>query len=390
MNNDIRRFFSTDGFMPHGHCYLWQPSLLMLHLISDALIMISYYSIPVALVYFVRKRKGLEFHWMFICFAVFIMACGTSHLMDIVTIWYPMYWLSGTIKAITAIASITTAYLLINQIPFALALPSPAALEVINKQLRREIAERKEIEQTLHQKNLELATLNTELEAFSYSVSHDLRGPLRSMDGFSLALLEDYSDKLDADGQDALHRIRAASQRMGRLIDDMLRLSQVTRVEVKEELIDLSILASRIANTVQSEQPERLVEWIIDDHMTLFADKSLTQIVMQNLIENAWKFTSKTDRAVIKIGVIDRPEGKTYFVADNGAGFDMLHVDQLFGAFHRLHHVADFPGTGIGLAIVQRIIHRHDGRIWVEAKQNEGATFFFTVREAAHDQPTNA
>jgi light-regulated signal transduction histidine kinase (bacteriophytochrome) len=362
----------------------------MLHLISDALIMISYYSIPVALVYFVRKRKGLEFHWMFICFAVFIMACGTSHLMDIVTIWYPMYWLSGTIKAITAIASITTAYLLINQIPFALALPSPAALEVINKQLRREIAERKEIEQTLHQKNLELATLNTELEAFSYSVSHDLRGPLRSMDGFSLALLEDYSDKLDADGQDALHRIRAASQRMGRLIDDMLRLSQVTRVEVKEELIDLSILASRIANTVQSEQPERLVEWIIDDHMTLFADKSLTQIVMQNLIENAWKFTSKTDRAVIKIGVIDRPEGKTYFVADNGAGFDMLHVDQLFGAFHRLHHVADFPGTGIGLAIVQRIIHRHDGRIWVEAKQNEGATFFFTVREAAHDQPTNA
>lgn len=230
--------------------------------------------------------------------------------------------------------------------------------------------------------NQELAALNEELKTFSYSVSHDLRGPLRSMDGFSLALLEDYGDKLDEEGKDALERIRAASQRMGYLIDDMLRLSQVTRAELNVTRIDLSEIAREIAESLDREQSGRSLEWAIEAGLSIRADPTLMRIAMQNLLQNAWKFTGKTDRPVIRVGALERDAKTVYFVADNGVGFDMAHADRLFGAFQRLHHVDDFPGTGIGLAIVQRIIRRHDGKIWAEAKEGEGATFFFSMKES--------
>lgn len=385
MNDFIATIFSSDGFMPHGHCYLWRLDLLWLHLISDTLIALAYYSIPITLIYFVRKRKDLEFDWIFVCFAVFILACGTTHLMEIWTIWHPTYWLSGVIKAFTALVSIPTAFLLLRLVPLALAMPSPSALKALNEQMRNEITERKRAEFALSQKYIELDTLNKELEAFSYSVSHDLRAPLRSMDGFSLALLEDYEDTLDAEGKDALNRIRAASQRMGRLIDDMLRLSQVTRAQIKPEEVNLSRLATEVTHSLLAEQPTRPIELIIEDGMTIKADKALIQIVMQNLLENAWKFTSKTNKPIVRIGTVDRNGDKAYFITDNGAGFDMKHADKLFGAFQRLHQTTDFPGTGIGLAIIQRIINRHHGEIWVEAQEGVGATFFFTVRGLIND-----
>ncbi|MBC7499756.1 MAG: GHKL domain-containing protein [Herminiimonas sp.] len=381
MNAFFTRFFSADNFMPHGHCYLWEPVVLWLHVVSDALITLAYFSIPVTLLFFVRKRKDLQFHWMFLCFAVFILACGASHVMEIVTVWYPAYWVSGVIKAITALASIPTAILLVKLIPFALALPSPAALAASNELLRLEIADRTRIEQSLHLKNIELAALNEELKAFSYSVSHDLRAPLRSMDGFSLALLEDYGDVLDAGGQDALQRIRLASQRMGRLIDDMLRLAQVTRSEIRIDPVDLSALCSDILSTLQHDQPAREVQWKIADGMQIHADKALLQIVLQNLIENAWKFTGKTEHPLIRIGCTELDGSTVFFVADNGAGFDMVHAEKLFGTFERLHVVSDFKGTGIGLALVKRILHRHDGKIWAEARPGLGATFYFCVKE---------
>ena len=381
MDNPLSRFFSTDNFMPHGHCYLWEPALLWLHVVSDALIAAAYFSIPLTLLFFVRKRKDLQYHWMFICFAIFILACGASHVMEIWTVWHPAYWLSGGIKAITALVSIPTAYLLVKVIPLALALPSPAALAASNEQLRREIADRTRIEEALNQKNLELAALNDELKAFSYSVSHDLRSPLRSLDGFSLALLEDYSDKLDAEGRDALQRIRMASQRMGRLIDDMLRLSQVTRSEIRLETIDLSALCNSIIGNLREEQPGRTVQWQIEAGMQIHADKGLIGIVMQNLIENAWKFTGRTAHPEIRVGCKDIDGSQVFFVGDNGAGFDMLHAEKLFGTFERLHAVTDFKGTGIGLALVKRIIRRHDGEIWAEARVGEGATFYFCMKE---------
>jgi signal transduction histidine kinase len=247
--------------------------------------------------------------------------------------------------------------------------------DAMTKSLRESFAQ-------IERSNQDLAALNEELKAFSYSVSHDLRGPLRSMDGFSLVLLEDYGDKLDEEGKDALERIRAASQRMGYLIDDLLRLSQVTRAELNVTRVDLSAIAREIADAIDREPSGRSVEWTIEAGLSVRADPALMRIAMQNLLHNAWKFTGRTDRPVIRVGALERDAKTVHFVADNGVGFDMAHADSLFGAFQRLHHADDFPGTGIGLAIVQRIIRRHDGEIWAEAKEGEGATFFFSVKES--------
>ena len=238
----------------------------------------------------------------------------------------------------------------------------------------------------IEHKNEELAALNKEMEAFSYSVSHDLRGPLRSMDGFSLALLEDYGDKLDDEAKDSLTRIRAASQRMGRLIDELLGLARVTRAELSIRAVNLTSISREIAESLEQQHPGRSVQWVIDNDMTVNADKSLMHIAMQNLLENAWKFTGKTDKPVIRVGMIEHDGKKDCFVADNGVGFDMAYADRLFGAFQRLHHESEFSGTGIGLAIVQRIFRRHDGRIWVHAKPGHGATFFFSLRESGHER----
>jgi len=237
----------------------------------------------------------------------------------------------------------------------------------------------------IERSNQELAALNQEVEAFSYSVSHDLRGPLRSMDGFSLALLEDYGDKLDDEARDSLQRIRAASQRMGRLIDDLLRLSRVTRIELSLKPVNLSEMVREIAESLDQQQPERAVQWVIEDGLMVHADKALLQIAMQNLLENACKFAGKTDKPVIRVGVAERNGVKEHFVADNGVGFDMAYADRLFGAFQRLHHESEFSGTGIGLAIVQRIIRRHGGAIRAEAKPGQGAAFFFHLKEQARD-----
>jgi len=232
--------------------------------------------------------------------------------------------------------------------------------------------------------NQDLAAMNEELEAFCYSVSHDLRTPLRSMDGFSQVLLEDYGDRLDAEGRDALERIRAASQRMGDLIDDLLRLSRVARVGVRVTRVDLSAIAREIADAMGAENPGRSVEWAIEPGLSIHGDAALMKIALQNLIENAWKFTAKSARPVIRVGALEHESGSLFFVADNGVGFDMAHAGNLFGAFQRLHHADDFPGTGIGLAIVRRIIRRHEGEIRAESVQGAGATFFFSVKEPEH------
>lgn len=226
--------------------------------------------------------------------------------------------------------------------------------------------------------NTEVLAANKELEAFSYSVSHDLRAPLRGIDGFSLALLEDYADKLDDNGKDYLHRVRAATQRMGVLIDDLLNLSRVSRTELRRENSDLGAIAGSIAEDLQKTQPERRVEFRIEQGLEAYVDPHLTRIALENLLGNAWKFTSKNEFSCIEFGRT-RGDRNTYFVRDNGAGFDPTYADRLFGAFQRLHDKKDFPGTGVGLATVQRIINRHGGRIWAESALDRGATFYFTL-----------
>lgn len=210
-------------------------------------------------------------------------------------------------------------------------------------------------------------------------MSHDLRAPLRSIDGFSRALLDDYSAHLDETGKDYLHRVRAATQRMGQLIDDMLKLSRVTRSEMNFKTVNLSVLAQTVADELQHIQPERNVEFICTPGMIVRGDAHLLKVALENLLGNAWKFTSKREQAHIEIGVTHQVEASVYFVRDNGAGFDMAYVGKLFSAFQRLHAMTEFPGTGIGLATVQRIIHRHGGRVWAEGEPGKGSTFYFTL-----------
>ncbi len=249
-----------------------------------------------------------------------------------------------------------------------------------------DITERKEIEAGLEKTRKELAKArdaaeasNKELEAFSYSVSHDLRTPLRSIDGFSNALLEDYQDKLDDTATSYLNRIRKATQHMGRLIDDMLKLSRVTRSEFRPESVDLSTMVREIAQRQKEDKPGRTVDVIIQDGVFVSGDLALLSIALENLVDNAWKFTGKKERPRLEFGTTIN-EGKTsYFIRDNGAGFDMAYVSKLFGAFQRLHSSLEYPGTGIGLATVQRVIDRHGGQVWAEAEVGKGATFYFTL-----------
>jgi PAS domain S-box-containing protein len=243
----------------------------------------------------------------------------------------------------------------------------------------RDISERKRAEQELLQRSAELEAANRELEAFSYSVSHDLRSPLRAIDGFSQALLEDHAAQLDKDGKDYFQRIRAATLRMGELIDDLLALSRVTRAEIHRERIDLSSLAEEVAADLRNSQPERDVEFRIVPGLRAEGDSRLIRVALQNLIGNSWKFTSKRPHGQIEFGLIRSNGQRAYFVRDNGAGFNQAYADRLFGAFQRLHGMNEFPGTGIGLATVQRIVHRHGGKVWAEGVVDQGATIYFTL-----------
>jgi two-component system, NtrC family, sensor kinase len=227
----------------------------------------------------------------------------------------------------------------------------------------------------------ELELKNEELEAFSYSVAHDLRAPLRSLDGFSLALLEDYADRLDDEGRQYLRYVRESAQQMAQLIDDLLTLSRVSRAEFQREAIDLGDIARRIGTRLAREAPARSVELVVAERLPAQGDERLMTVVFENLLGNAWKFTAKTAQARIEIGVTDETP-PVYFVRDNGAGFDMAYAGKLFGVFQRLHAVSEFEGTGIGLATVQRVIRRHSGRIWAEGAVGRGAGFFFTLEAA--------
>ena len=247
--------------------------------------------------------------------------------------------------------------------------------------ISHDITARKLADEELRAAKEQAEQASKELETFSYSVAHDLRAPLRGIDGFSQALIDDYGDRLDEVGLGYLARVRKLAQHMAALIDDLLALSRVTRAELDRERVDLSALARAAAARLQRLEPDRQIDLVIEPGLMVDADSRLLSIALDNLLGNAWKFTSKVAAARIELGTEVTASGRAFFIRDNGAGFDMQYVHKLFGVFQRLHSATEYPGTGIGLATVARIIHRHRGRVWAEGAPGQGATFYFTLGE---------
>jgi signal transduction histidine kinase len=382
----LSAFFDSSRFMPHGHCYLWTPSLLWSNVVSDLIIAGSYFSIPVALWYFARKRPDLPFRWIFVMFGIFVMACGTTHVLAVWTIWKPDYWIDAAVKVLTAAASVPTAILLWPLIPRALALPSPATLRQKNRELEEEIARRRKAEADLLEANLalqqhsaELEVANRELEAFNAAASHDLRAPLRQINSNASLILMEAGDL----GEPHTGRLRAINQatvKMGNLIDALLSLSRTNRPQNLGQAVDLNQLIDEIRGEQSKGARAGAIDWRQGTLPVVRGDAALLLIALTNLISNAVKFSRGREQPRIEIDTLDTgAEQATMVIKDNGAGFDPGQKDRLFGVFQRLHRDDEFEGTGIGLATVRRIVERHGGRIWAEATQGSGASFYFTL-----------
>jgi signal transduction histidine kinase len=246
-----------------------------------------------------------------------------------------------------------------------------------------------DLERLVAQRTADLTATNHELSAFAYSVSHDLRAPLRAIDAFSQALLEDYGDVIDPHGQDYLRRVRTNAARMSQLIDDLLQLSRLTRAEMHYETIDLSGMARAIAADLQRNDSKRAVVFNVEPGVVARGDPRLVRVLLDNLLGNAWKYTSRHPTAQISFGRTTEDGEVVYYVRDDGAGFDLAYADKLFRPFQRLHTMEEFEGAGVGLATAQRVVRRHGGRIWADAAPEQGATFFFTLPTAVEESDTN-
>ena len=396
MLNELSRLLTVNGYMPHGYCLSWSPPLIYTFVVSDTLIFLSYLSMPIALAYFAWRRTDFPYRWLLWLFAVFIVACGSTHLFDVIVLWWPVYRLDALLKVATALASVFTAIAIWPMLPRALKLPSPLELQRANEALQVEIAERQRIGEELRlakeaaeaglqkvtERTAELAAANQELESFAYAVSHDLRAPLRAMSGFSRALVEDYGERLEGEAKLYLEQIDLASRSMGGLIDGILALSRSTRGELRREAIDVSLLATRLLEELARSEPERRVSWRVEPGLQVSGDPRMIEAVLRNLLGNAWKYTGKTAQPEIRV-FADVAGGKPGIcVEDNGAGFDMDHAEQLFQPFRRLHRQDEFPGIGIGLATVVRIVRRHGGEIRAEGRPGAGARFCFTLPDS--------
>ena len=536
MIDELSRLLAVTGYLPHGYCISWSPPLLFTYVISDISIFLAYFSMPVALVHFVRQRRDFPFPKLLWMFAAFIMACGATHLMDAIVLWRPVYGLDALLKAITALVSVATAIMLWPLIPHALKQPSPDQWRRANEALEQEIAQRQRVEDELRraketaesslqqertlmaaivessedaiigktlagivtswnpgaakmfgyaaneiigksvltlfaaersaeeggflaairrgesvrhfetvrirkdgsrvdvsvslspirdgdghivgiskiirditekkqtearilelnaslerkvaERTVELQAANEELDAFAYAVSHDLRTPLRAMSGFSKILIEECAEQLQGEARTFLGHIIEASGNMGRLIEGLLVLSRITRGELARERVDVSAMAQRILNDLGHAEPARVVSWEIAPGLLLQADSRMLESALRNLLGNAWKFTAAVPAAKIRV-YAEQVDGLRHIrIADNGAGFDMAYAEQLFQPFRRLHRQEEFAGLGIGLATVQRIVHRHGGILSARSAPGKGAVFSFSLPESGATETT--
>jgi signal transduction histidine kinase len=402
----LKRLFQSD-FVPHGYCMRWQSDVVWLHVISDAFITISYYSIPFLLVYFVRKRRDMPFHWIFLAFGIFIFACGTTHLMAIWTLWQPVYRLDGLVKAVTAIASLTTAIILVPLIPKMIHLPSPGALRSANEALHREVSERigaeervrslnTELEQRvafrtaeLRDANAQLRNTNARLEAalislqrsnqdlqqFAYVASHDLQEPLRMVGAYAQLLERNYKDHLTPEANEFIGFMVSGATRMEQLIDALLMYSRVDNAKLRSDPVDANSACDEALANLRIQIAESGAAIERSELPTIRGHHTQIVQLFQNLIGNALKFRSEQPPR-IEIGAAETDGNWQFFIRDNGIGFDQKYAPRIFVIFQRLSRKT--AGTGIGLALCKRIVERHGGRIWVESEQGKGSTFFFT------------
>lgn len=383
----------TNGFPARWHCGDWSPFHGWLYIASDFATWLAYFTIPCILLFFIYKRKqAVKYHRIVVYFILFILFCGITHLLDAIIFWAPVYKLSALVRFGTAIISTITVFSLVNTMPEVMKYKSPAVTEKIveklikvNFELKQEISLREIAERKVRELNKDLAKKVEELEAFAYSVSHDLRTPLRAVHGFSGALMEDNHDQLDEEGKDYLRRIEKGTVRMGQLIDDLLMLSKISQKEIIIRQIQVSSLVQELVSEIITDNNASFYDFNIQEGLTAYCDIRLLRIVLENLLSNAIKFSSKEKEALISFGQDKQKLGEPFFIKDNGVGFDMQFSDKLFKAFQRLHAKKDFRGTGIGLAIVERIITKHKGHIWAESTPDEGATFYFTLNENRTD-----
>lgn len=334
------------------------PAVIWMNVLPDVLLALAYLSLPALLLYVARRRRDLPFVRLFVSFSVFVVACGFAHALSAWNATHAEYWLEGLFKVIAAVAALPTAVLAWRALPGIMSLPSQKQLRDANESLGR---------------------ANRELEAFTASVSHDLRSPLTTIAGQAGLLELSLSEHVTDDQRRRLHRIESSVRQMSDLIDALLALSRISRHTLHREIVDVSALANQVIADLRQKQPERTVSVSIQPGMTVHGDRRLIGDMLVHLLANAWKFTSKTTDSRIEMGEQHHGSMATLYVRDNGAGFNMAYEQKLFKPFQRLHGAEEFAGTGVGLATVARIIERHGGRIWAEAKPQAGAIFYFTL-----------
>ncbi|MEN8820072.1 MAG: ATP-binding protein [Abyssibacter sp.] len=379
--------FGPAGLMPHGVCFLMRSDLIALHVVADALIAFAYFSIPVTLVHFVRQRKDVPFKHVLALFAAFILLCGMTHIFGIWTIWRPVYYLEAVVKLVTAVVSVLTAVVLIPLVPKLLSMRSNAELEAINLRLEKEIDRRATAERQLRDTIQQLTQSNAELERFAYIASHDLQAPLRTIGSFSSLLNKRYADSLDDDGQEYLRYIQDGVTDMRALINDLLELSRVNSTEAEIVEVPMEEVVGRVTDQLRADIEANAATIHVDALPAVQADARGMQQIFQNLIANAMKFQPAGQAPVVRIRAERRPTGWQFSVQDNGIGMAPEDCEKIFGVFKRLHTTAEYPGTGIGLSLVRKLVEKRGGRIRVDSRPGEGSTFVFDVPDRLPASP---
>lgn len=365
----LRLMQAAEGLLPHGFCYLRKPDLIWLHVLSDGVIALAYFMIPVVLLYFLRRiRTRLSFNWAIALFAAFIVLCGTGHVLDIVTVWQPVYYLQGWVRALTAAVSIATALAIVPLVPKLLSMKTPDELETANAKLREEVRARELAEDELRRSLTELNRAVGELEQFAYITSHDLQAPLRNIAGFSQLLSRRYTQKLDGDALEFLQFIEQGVRQMQALIQDLLQLSRVGRTEARPERRPLDESLRSALSTLKPEITARDAKIEFGPLPDAPVVQSLMTQLFQNLVANALKFQKAGNRPEVQISA--EREGKHIHLVlrDNGIGVPADQLENIFAVFRRLHSADEYEGTGIGLAICRKIVHHHRGEIWAESE----------------------